>query len=45
MLVGVTMATVTDVDVGFAGFLIGMVAVLGAGQSTSRCLVSFTLQL
>ena len=33
MLVGVTLATVSDVDVKLAGFLIGMVAVLGAAQS------------
>lgn len=31
MLVGVTLATVSDVDVSFVGFLIGMVAVAGAG--------------
>ena len=32
MLVGVTMATVTDVDVGPVGFAIGMAAVIGAAQ-------------
>ena len=32
MLVGVTMATVTDVDVGVMGFLVGMLAVTGAAQ-------------
>jgi hypothetical protein len=34
MLAGVTLATVSDVDVGFVGFLIGMLAVLGAGEAT-----------
>jgi len=33
MLAGVTMATVTDVDVTKVGFLIGMAAVAGSGQS------------
>eukprot|EP00040_Diaphanoeca_grandis_P019852 m.105164 g.105164 ORF g.105164 m.105164 type:complete len:327 (+) comp27624_c1_seq1:80-1060(+) len=33
MLAGVTMATVTDVDVTKVGFLIGIGAVLGSGQS------------
>lgn len=33
MLLGVTLATVSDVDVGFLGFIIGMLAVLGAAQS------------
>lgn len=33
MLAGVTMATVSDVDVGFVGFIVGMLAVLGAAQS------------
>jgi solute carrier family 35 protein E3 len=33
MLVGVTLATVTDVDVTPTGFVIGMLAVLGAAQS------------
>jgi len=32
MLTGVTMATVTDVDVGILGFCIGMLAVTGAAQ-------------
>lgn len=32
MLTGVAMATVTDVDVGLVGLLIGMAAVLGASQ-------------
>jgi len=32
MLTGVTMATVTDVDVGVMGFCIGMLAVTGAAQ-------------
>lgn len=32
MLVGVTLATVTDVDVGMTGFLVGMLAVIGAAQ-------------
>jgi solute carrier family 35 protein E3 len=32
MLTGVTMATVTDVDVKFVGFLIAMAAVMGAAQ-------------
>jgi solute carrier family 35 protein E3 len=32
MLMGVTMATVTDVQVGMGGFLVGMEAVVGAAQ-------------
>lgn len=33
MLLGVTMSTVSDVDVGLLGFIVGMLAVIGAAQS------------